>query len=94
MSLPDSNAAMDQAIFSQGLSTITISVYLLCCGLSDAGTAVTLKTLEPVWQGSKDELMEGLETLQKRNIIILMPTGREGQWIYLVNPASKWRMGT
>lgn len=94
MSLPDSNAAMDQAIFNQGLSTTTISVYLLCCGLSDAGTAVTLKTLEPVWQGSKDELMEGLEMLQTRNMLVLMPTGRDGQWIYLINPASKWRMGT
>lgn len=93
MSLPDSFAAMDQAIFKQGLNTTTVSVYLLCCGLSDAGKAVTLDTLRPVWQGSEDDLQTGLDTLMARNIIILMPTGKDDQKIFLINPASKWRMG-
>jgi len=94
MSLPDSFAVMDQAIFKQGLDTVTISVYLLSCGLSDAGKAVTLDTLRPVWQGLEDELQAGLDTLMTRNIIILVPTGTDNQKIFLINPVSKWRMAT
>ena len=60
---------MNQAIFNIGLSVETISVYLLVCGLTDAGRSVTTKNLTEVWNGTEAALDQGLQDLEDKHII-------------------------
>ena len=52
--------AMSQKIFDQNLSTETISVYLMCCGLTDAGSTLSTANLLEIWNGSDSSLYAGL----------------------------------
>lgn len=84
--------AMDQAIFNFGLSTENISVYLMCCGLSDMGSPVTLETMLPIWNGTEQALRQGLAELESRNIITKSADEDPDAAAYQVNPSSKWRL--
>ena len=84
--------AMDQAIFNFGLSTKTISVYLMCCGLADMGSPVTVKVMLPIWSGSEAELRQGLADLEARHIIIKGAGDIADLAPYRINPSSKWRL--
>mgnify|MGYP001814134144 FL=1 len=84
--------AMDQAIFNFGLSTKTISVYLMCCGLSDMGNPVTVKAMLPIWSGSEAELRQGLVDLEARHIITKGAGDIADIVPYRINPSSKWRL--
>jgi hypothetical protein len=83
---------MDQAIFNFGLSTQTISVYLMCCGLADMGNPVTVKAMLPIWSGSEEELRWGLTELEARHIIEKEAGQTPDLAPYRINPASKWRL--
>ena len=84
--------AMDQAIFNFGLSTEHISVYLMCCGLSDMGSPVTIETMLPIWNGTQQALRHGLAELARRNIITESAGDEPDSAAYQVNPSSKWRL--
>jgi hypothetical protein len=60
---------MSQRIFEMGLSTETVSVYLLCCGLADAGVSLTAENLRKRWNGTPEQLENGLTVLEKHNVI-------------------------
>ena len=61
---------MNQMIFKLGLSVETISVYLLCCSLSDMNTTITEKKLLEVWNDSRQSLTDALGDLEKKRILI------------------------
>jgi hypothetical protein len=61
--------SMSQRIFSMNLAVETVSLYLLCCALADAGTPINHETVGARWNGSDAELERQLTALEKRNII-------------------------
>lgn len=79
---------MDQRIFELGLPVETVSVYLLCTGISDTDQALTLETLRSVWNGDEATLRHELDVLRGKGILSLSDDepGR-----YRVHPASEWR---
>lgn len=62
--------AMSQKIFSMNLDVETVSLYLLCCAVADAGATITVKTLQAKWNGSQDALEHELRQLESRNILV------------------------
>jgi hypothetical protein len=83
--------AMDQAIFNLGLSMETISVYLLACGLADAGKPVTTKNLTELWNGTADSLDQGLRELEQRNIIARVLSDGNDRAAYQVKEVHHWK---
>jgi hypothetical protein len=61
--------AMRRKIFTMNLDVETVSLYLLCCALADAGTAITRETLAEKWNGSGAGLDRELRRLEERRII-------------------------
>jgi DNA-binding transcriptional regulator GbsR (MarR family) len=82
---------MDQAIFNLGLPVETISVYLLACGLADAGKPVTTKNLTDIWNGTADSLDQGLRELEERNIIARVLSDGKDRTVYKVKEAHRWK---
>jgi hypothetical protein len=84
-------AAMSQMIFNMGLSVETISVYLLCCSFYDSGTTISTKKLSDVWNSTKDVLCQGLEELEKRNIIRQVISDQKETAVYRLIDAKDWQ---
>jgi Fic family protein len=86
------NGIMSRKIFSLKLSTETVSLYLLCCGLADAGQELTRKTIAEVWNGTDEQLTKSLSELEKRNILVRVVSGGDEQAeIYRVTEDSRWK---
>jgi hypothetical protein len=83
--------SMDQAIFNFGFSVETISVYLLCCGLEDAGKPITTKNLGEIWNGTEDELQKGLDTLEEKNILSKIISDQEDHSVYQLKDVRRWK---
>ena len=84
---------MNQAIFDLGLSVETISVYLLVCGLTDAGRSVTSKNLAEVWNGTQAALVQGLHELEDKRIISRILTDGEENTAFKVMDIHRWKIG-
>ncbi len=84
--------SMNQAIFDIGLSVETISVYLLACGLTDAGRSVTTKNLSEVWNGTETALDNGLKDLESRHIISQILSDGEENVVYKVVDVQRWKL--
>ena len=82
--------AMNQKIFELGLTVETISVYLICCSLTDNSTVISTKNLSGMWNSSQASLLEGLEDLEKRNIIQKIISDRAGNNAYKLTDAIGW----
>lgn len=82
---------MSQKIFSLGLGTETTSVYLLCCGLVDAGETLSEKNLGSVWNGTPEVLLEGLRCLTKRRIIHQIISDGTTNAVYRLRTDNQWR---
>jgi len=87
MSIDSSQPAMSQQIFKIGLPVEAVSVYLLCCGLSDAGAPITLSSLMPVWNGTPDQLQDNLRLLCDKKILSVT---QEPGPSYRINADSLW----
>jgi hypothetical protein len=83
--------AMNQAIFNLGLPVETISVYLLACGLVDAGKPVTTRNLGDVWNGTPESLDQGLRDLEERNIVARIISDGEDQAAYRLKAVHRWK---
>lgn len=59
----------NQKIFELNLPTETTSLYLLCCGLKDAGLTLTTKNILERWNGSEEIFLKSMKELEDRNII-------------------------
>lgn len=60
---------MDQKIFELGLSVEVVSVYLLCVGLAELDAELIFTKLVSVWNGTEDDLVDGLSELENYSII-------------------------
>jgi hypothetical protein len=82
---------MNQKIFDMGLSVETVSVYLICCNLSDNDTAISTKNLSSMWNGGEALLRKGLEDLEEQNILRKILSDREGNDIYKLLDVKRWK---
>ena len=83
--------AMSQKIFSMNLDVETVSLYLLCCAVADAGAPITKRTLQEKWNGASEALERHLKRLEEKKIIDrLVEKGMEEN-VYLVMDEKKWR---
>jgi hypothetical protein len=83
--------AMNQKIFSIDLKVETVSLYLLCCALADAGATVTTAALMDKWNDSRKALERELERLERRNIICSDNSGKGRVSVYRMTDEKRWR---
>ncbi|MBW2491979.1 MAG: hypothetical protein JRE65_12630 [Deltaproteobacteria bacterium] len=83
---------MNQEIFKLDLSVETVSVYLMCCSLSDNNTAISTKNLSSIWNGTEALLIEGLKELEERNILRKIISDGEEKNIYQLSDAKDWKL--
>lgn len=84
--------AMNQEIFNLDLTVETISVYLICCNLSDNNTVISTKNLSGMWNGTEELLLEGLKDLEERNILRKIISDNDEQNIYRLIDVKKWKL--
>lgn len=87
MSSENNQTIMDQRIFQCGLSVETVSVYLLCTGLADGDTELTLTTLISIWNGDESSLNRELNTLEAKQILRKRTADPV---IYTIEPFDRW----
>jgi len=89
----DKTKSMDQKIFNIGLSVEIVSLYLLCCGLADAGSTISKKNILGIWNSSEEELRDCLQTLEEKNILLrILSDGKEHD-VYKLTDVKQWRTG-
>lgn len=82
--------AMSQKIFSLNLSTETISVYLMCCGLTDAGSPLSTANMLEIWNDSEAKLREGLSALEALKIVRKIISDQDSRDIYVLTNTADW----
>ena len=82
--------SMSQKIFSLNLSTETVSVYLMCCGLTDAGSTLSTANMLEIWNSSEAGLHEGLKILEEMKIIKKIISDRDSRDIYILANTADW----
>ena len=82
--------SMQQKIFDLQLPMETVSLYLLCCALTDAGTPVSNRNLLAKWNAGPDALKHGLDILVKRNILSRNLADPQGNAIYRLVDTDQW----
>lgn len=93
MDQQNGKSVMDQLIFQIKLPVETISVYLLCCSLVDTGQTISIANLRTLWSKSEKSLSAGIEELTRRKILSRILSDLQGQTIYRLLDAGKWRVG-
>ncbi len=89
----DKIKSMDQKIFNIGLSVETVSLYLLCCGLADAGSTISKKNILEIWNSGEEELKECLHTLEENKILLrILSDGKEHD-VYKLTDVKQWKSG-
>ena len=84
--------AMNQDIFTLDLPVETVSVYLICCNLSDNNTVISTKNLSSMWNGTETLLIEGLKDLEERNILRKIISDGEEKNIYQLSDVKDWKL--
>jgi hypothetical protein len=92
MDSQNQTTAMNQEIFNLGLSVETVSVYLICCNLSDNNTVISTKNLSSMWNGTETLLIKSLEDLEERNILRKIISDREEKNIYQLSDVKDWKL--
>jgi len=83
---------MNQEIFQMGLSTESISAYLLCCGLTDGGDTISTKNLVEIWNSSKETLLKSLGDLEEKRILRKALADLEGNAVYELTDVHTWSL--
>ena len=91
MNAKPTGPAMSQKIFSMNLDIETVSLYLLCCAVADAGAPITDRTLIEKWNGSPEALEKHRVLLEKKNIIGRHADNGGEENVYHVMDEKKWR---
>jgi hypothetical protein len=81
---------MSQKIFSMNLGVETVSLYLLCCAVTDAGAAITRTTLQEKWNSPRTSLEQELGRLEGRNILSRDHTPVQGEPVYRLVDEKQW----
>jgi len=89
----DKTKSMNQKIFNIGLSMETVSLYLLCCGLADAGNTISKKNILEIWNTGEEELRDCLHTLEEKNILLRILSDGEEHDFYKLVGVEKWKTG-
>jgi hypothetical protein len=84
--------AMNQKIFNLDLSVETVSVYLICCNLSDNNTVISTKNLSSMWNGTEALLVQGLKDLEEINILRKIISDGEEKNIYQLSDVKDWKL--
>ncbi len=84
--------AMNQLIFNIGLSVETISLYLLCCGLVDAGRNITYRSLVEIWNDTPESLTEGLQFLERKKILRRIDSDQPDSAGYELTGIEHWKI--
>lgn len=82
---------MSQKIFSMNLGVETVSLYLLCCAVADAGAAITRTTLQAKWNGTRATLERELGRLEDRGVLCREDTTMQGESVYRMMDEKQWR---
>ena len=90
MNPDDRQPSMQQKIFDLRLPVETVSLYLLCCALADAGAPVSTRNLLAKWNAGQDALMRGLDTLVAKNILNRRISDQQGNVIYTIRDIDQW----
>lgn len=83
--------SMSQRIFSMNLPVESVSLYLLCCALADAGTPITIDALQARWNDSEEALHREIASLEKRNILRARDAGGASGSGYRLTADTAWR---
>ena len=83
--------SMHQKIFELGFPMETTSLYLLCCGLADAGSTLSIKNLLNVWNASPEALEAGLHELESHGILVKIISDGEKYQIYKLSDIENWK---
>lgn len=81
---------MNRRIFDMTLAVETVSTYILCCSLTDQGRTISIKNLLEIWTGTEEKLKEGLDNLEKEEIIAKRLTDNSGAVIYRLCDTEWW----
>jgi hypothetical protein len=81
---------MDRAIFDMNLGVEATSLYILACAIIDQGEIATLERIRGQWNASEDDLLNGLKTLIRHNVISAESSVQENGALH-INPKGKWR---
>jgi hypothetical protein len=81
----------DQRIFDLKLPTETISLYLLCCGIKDAGMTLTTKNILERWNGSEEFFHKAMKELEDRNIISKILSNGDKNDAFQIKDVHSWR---
>ncbi|MFH1985638.1 MAG: hypothetical protein ABIL58_27715 [Pseudomonadota bacterium] len=91
MTIDASTSYIQQAIFRRGLPTETVSLYLLCCGLLDAGQKATRRVISQCWNAGEDQLAQSLETLLAEGILSVDAGPEDSAQQFTVMDPKYWR---
>ena len=89
----DKTKSMDQKIFNIGLPMEPVSLYLLCCGLADAGSTISKKNILKIWNSSEEILKDCLRTLEEKNILLRILSDGNEYDVYKLTDVEQWRTG-
>ncbi len=92
MDLQGKTPAMNQKIFELGLNVETVSLYLLCCGIVDAGESISSKNIENRWNSTREGLSKGLKELEDRRILKKILSNGEGSDVFKLADVKKWKL--
>lgn len=81
---------MSQKVFTLGLDTETVSLYLLCCGLADIGNTLSDKSLTGIWNGTAESLQVGLDQLIAHGILRQVISDGDQQAVYHLVDEDHW----
>ena len=81
---------MQQKIFDLELPVETVSLYLLCCALTDADTPISTRNLLAKWHAGQKALERGVETLVARNILSRHLADQQGNAVYRLADPDQW----
>jgi hypothetical protein len=73
------------------LSTETVSLYLLCCGLADSGATLSVKNLLEIWNASPEAMNESFLELEERGIVLKIISDGKVNHIYKLNDVEEWK---
>ncbi len=85
------NPSRHEQIFHRGLPVETVSLYLLCCGLLDAGIAATRRTIGERWNGGEDQLDRSIEILLSEGILKSESDSKGSAASFITTPPDHWR---
>jgi hypothetical protein len=91
METNEQGPSMNQRIFELGLPTETISLYLLCCGIKDAGLTISTKNILERWNGSKQDFSTCARDLENRNIVERILSDGDGHEVFRLKDVHGWR---